>query len=121
LLAVGQGVALPSNYATLTGVIWLAVLVTQGIRSNIAALLAGISFTVLPGLAQAYLPVWVGQFPPILFGLGAVAVALNPDGVLAMQSRKIRTVVVKMRGRGPRKVRDDPVGTDHTVAVRVRP
>jgi branched-chain amino acid transport system permease protein len=101
LLAFANGVALPANYATLAGVVWLAVLVTQGIRSNTAALIAGISLTILPGVALAYLPTWVGQFPPILFGLGAIAVARNPDGVLAMQARQMRGVIARVSGRRP--------------------
>src|ERR1035441_1475408 len=67
LLAVTLGVALPANYSTLGGVIWLAVLVTIGIRSNIAALIAGLTFTLLPGIASTYLPSWFAQVPPLLF------------------------------------------------------
>jgi branched-chain amino acid transport system permease protein len=99
LWAMSLDVAQPSNYATLAGVIWLAVLVTQGIRSNTAALVAGLTFTLLPGVAQAYLPSWFGNVPPILFGLGAVAVAKNPDGVIAMQARQLRGVLERIRGR----------------------
>lgn len=97
LWAMAGGTAQPTNYATLAGVIWLAVLVTQGIRSNAAALIGGLTFTLLPGVAQAYLPSWFGNLPPILFGLGAVAVAKNPDGVLAMQLRQLRGLVERFR------------------------
>ena len=101
LWAMSLGVAQPNNYATLVGVVWLAVLVTQGIRSNTAALVAGISFTLLPGVAQSYLPAWFANIPPILFGLGAVAVAKNPDGVVAMQARQLRGLIERVRaGRG---------------------
>jgi branched-chain amino acid transport system permease protein len=111
LLAVAQGNALPANYATLTGVIWLAVLVTLGIRSNVAALLAGLSFTLLPGVAQAYLPTSFGQIPPILFGLGAVAVAKFPDGVLAMQARQLNVLVLRLRRPEPQPAAPAAVGT----------
>jgi branched-chain amino acid transport system permease protein len=96
-----QATALPANFATLLGVIWLAVLVTQGIRSNFAALIAGISFTVFPALVQTYLhgPTW-GNIPTILFGLGAIALARNPDGVLAMQARQFRGLIDKI-GKKP--------------------
>jgi branched-chain amino acid transport system permease protein len=112
LLAVEQGVALPSNYATLVGVVWLAVLVTQGIRSNVAALIAGLFSTILPGIALAYLPTSFGQFPPILFGLGAIALAQNPDGVLAMQARQIRSLALKFRRPTPAPVAAPPVGAE---------
>ena len=99
LLAVGQGTATPSNYATLAGVVWLAVLVLTGIRSNTAALVAGLTFTLMPTLVQTYAPVWVGNIPPILFGLGAIGVARNPDGVLAMYARQGRAVAGLVKGR----------------------
>jgi branched-chain amino acid transport system permease protein len=95
--AVQRGVALPADFTTLAGVLWLAVLVTQGIRSNMAALIAGLSLTMVPALFQTYLtPTW-GQIPPILFGLGAIAVARNPDGVLAMQARHVRGLISRLR------------------------
>jgi branched-chain amino acid transport system permease protein len=112
LLAVEQGVALPSNYATLIGVVWLAVLVTQGIRSNVAALIAGLFSTILPGIALAYLPTSFGQFPPILFGLGAIALAQNPDGVLAMQARQIRSVTMRFKRPQPPPVAGAPVDAE---------
>lgn len=101
LLAVTIGTALPANYDTLGGVVWFAVLVTMGIRSNVAALFAGLSFTLLPGIASNYLPQWFGQLPPILFGLGAIGVARSPDGVLAEQARQIKSLFERLRpGRG---------------------
>jgi branched-chain amino acid transport system permease protein len=112
LVAVEQGVALPSNYATLVGVVWLAVLVTQGIRSNVAALIAGLFSTILPGIALSYLPTSFGQFPPILFGLGAIALARNPDGVLAMQARQIRTLALRFRKPTAVTVTGAPVGAE---------
>jgi branched-chain amino acid transport system permease protein len=99
LLAVTQNVALPANYATLAGIVWFAVLVTIGVRSNTAALIAGLTFTLIPGLVLAYLPTWFGQVPPILFGLGAIAVAQNPDGTLATQARQIRSLSSRIRTR----------------------
>jgi branched-chain amino acid transport system permease protein len=90
ILAMNQQSALPTNYATLGGIVWLAVLVTAGIRSNMAALVAGLMFTVLPGIAIQYLPGAWGQVPPALFGLGAILVAKNPDGWMAQQADQIR-------------------------------
>ena len=56
MYALSLGTALPTNYSSLVGLVWLAILVTLGIRSNMAALLAGVSYTVLAGVAEAYLP-----------------------------------------------------------------
>jgi len=122
MFAVEQQVALPTDFATIAGVTWLAVLVTQGIRSNIAALVAGLSLTIVPALFQTYLPTDYGQVPAILFGLGAIAVARNPDGVLAMQARQFRGMLAR-RGAAraaavPGPPPAVPADTDTTEVVR---
>lgn len=99
MLALSLGAALSANYSTLGGVVWLAVLVTLGIRSNVAALFAGLSTTLLPGVALVYLPKAWGNVPPVLFGLGAIAVAKYPEGTLAMQARQIKWVWSKVMGK----------------------
>jgi branched-chain amino acid transport system permease protein len=80
LLALADGTALPSNYTTLGGIVLLATLVTSGVRSNAGALLAGMTYTLLPALLQVYLPAAWTPVPTLLFGLGAVYIAKNPDG-----------------------------------------
>ena len=52
LYAVAYKQAIPLDYATLLGLVWLAVLVTFGVRSNIAALLAGLVFAFSPAFVQ---------------------------------------------------------------------
>ncbi|MGO9857438.1 MAG: ABC transporter permease [Acidimicrobiales bacterium] len=94
LLALAQTTFQPSEFATFAGVVWLAVLVTIGVRSNAAALIAGVSFVMLPALSQAYLPTWTGNALPVLFGLGAISAAKYPDGVLAEQSRRLRRLLL---------------------------
>lgn len=99
LLAVVDTVALPANYAALGGIIWLAALVTMGIRSNVAALVAGIAYAVLPGVSVQYLPTWFNQVIPMLFGLGAIGLARNPDGVLVAQGEMVRAGAARLRDR----------------------
>ncbi|MGA2472771.1 MAG: ABC transporter permease [Acidimicrobiales bacterium] len=99
LLAVAQTSIVPNEFDTFLGVVWLAVLVTIGIRSTAAALVAGISFVMLPALAQAYLPSWTGNVPALLFGLGAISVAKFPEGVLAEQSRRFRGQLLRLADR----------------------
>ena len=96
LLALAQTTFQPSEFATFAGIVWLAVLVTIGVRSNAAALVAGLTFVMLPALAQAYLPVWTANVLPVLFGLGAISAAKYPDGVLAEQSRRLRRLVLRL-------------------------
>jgi branched-chain amino acid transport system permease protein len=95
-LALAQTSFQPSEFATFAGVVWLAVLVTIGVRSNAAALVAGLTFVMLPALAQAYLPTWTGNVLPVLFGLGAISVAKYPDGVLAEQGRRMRRLLLHL-------------------------
>jgi branched-chain amino acid transport system permease protein len=107
-LALAQTSFQPSEFATFAGVIWLAVLVTIGIRSNAAALIAGVTFVMLPALAQAYLPTWTGNALPVLFGLGAISVARYPDGVLAEQGRRMRRLLLRISpSRGGDMLGDD--------------
>ncbi len=102
LLAMAQSTFQPNMaFATFAGVVWLAVLVTIGIRSNAAALFAGVTFVMAPALVQAYLPAWVSNVLPVLFGLGAISAAKFPDGSLAEQSRQLRRLVLRLRPPRP--------------------
>ena len=98
LLAIYAGAAIPDSYATFSGLVWLAVLVTVGVRSTSAALIAGLFFSFIPTVFASYLPTSWGEVPPALFGLGAVLVARNPEGTLAMHSRQLQQLLSR-RGR----------------------
>jgi branched-chain amino acid transport system permease protein len=97
MYALSLGSALPTNYSSLVGLVWLAILVTLGIRSNVAALIAGVSYTVLSGIAVVYLPTKFGEVTPILFGLGAVQVAKFPDGAMTENARQVLWAWDKLR------------------------
>jgi branched-chain amino acid transport system permease protein len=106
LLALAQTSFQPSEFATFEGVVWLAVLVTIGVRSNAAALIAGLAFVFPPALLQYFVPsiTWLPTLLPVLFGLGAISAAKFPDGVLAENSRRLRSLVVHFTsssGGGP--------------------
>jgi branched-chain amino acid transport system permease protein len=96
LLALNYGYALPTSYATFGGLVWLAVFVTVGLRSITAAIIAGVTFTLLPGIAQSYLPIAWGNVPTLLFGLGAIAVVKNPDGQLAANMRATENLALRL-------------------------
>ena len=101
LLAVVAGSALPENFLTLGGMVWLAVLVTAGFRSVAAALIAGVAFAVVPGLVLVNLSASWNQLPPILFGLGAIALAKNPEGFVLQNGRALRDMAMRSIGRSP--------------------
>ena len=120
LLALNTGSAVPSSFATFTGLIWMAVLVTVGVRSIAAAVLAGISFTLLPGVFQTYLPATWGNVPTLLFGLGAVMVAANPDGVVAMNARQVQELIARLAARRRRRSGTGPPGAVPAAGLSVR-
>jgi branched-chain amino acid transport system permease protein len=98
LYAMSTKQAVPLDYATLAGLVWLAVLVTFGVRSNVAALLAGMIFVLSPAFVQTYLQLsttWA-QVPTLLFGLGAVAVATNPEGTVHQQAMAVQRALYKL-------------------------
>jgi len=95
-LVTAQTTATPQQFAALLGVVWLAVLVSIGIRSAIAALVAGISFTVLPQIFASYMPTSWSQIPIILFGLGAIGVAKFPDGTVEQNGESFRRLLLKV-------------------------
>ena len=72
------------------------VLVTNGIRSNAAAVFAGLSQTLLAGVALVFLPNTFGNFIAVLFGLGALAMVKFPEGVLTEQARRFRTGMARI-------------------------
>ncbi len=99
LLVLAQTTFQPAEFATFAGVVWLAVLVTIGVRSNAAALIAGLVFVFPLALAQYYFSswTWVPNALPVLFGLGAISAAKYPEGALAENSRRLRRLVLRMR------------------------
>jgi branched-chain amino acid transport system permease protein len=104
LLAVSQSTVVPSEFATFAGIVWFAALVTIGIRSTAAALVAGLAFVMLPAICQAYLPTWTANVLPVVFGMGAISAAKFPDGVLAEQSRRLRQLLSRV---APDSLADD--------------
>jgi branched-chain amino acid transport system permease protein len=107
-LVAAQTSAQPGEFETFLGVIWLAALVTIGVRSNAAALIAGIAFTMLPALATAYLPSWTANIPPVLFGLGAIGVAKFPEGSLEQAGLFLRRQLGRHSGTTPSSPTSEP-------------
>jgi len=83
----------------LLGMVWLAVAVTFGIRRPAGAVVAGVAYTVIPPLLSGVGGTWGAPWssipdsvraliaepdlPVMLFGLGALSLARQPDGLLA--------------------------------------
>ncbi|MEU4245332.1 ABC transporter permease [Actinoplanes sp. NPDC026619] len=104
LLAITAYAAIPANFNTLEGVIWLATLVTAGIRSNAGALFAGLTYTLFPAVMQIYLPQSFSSVPVLLFGLGAVYIAKSPDGWIPEIGDQLTGLAAKLLRRPGRDV-----------------
>ncbi|HWE55456.1 MAG TPA: ABC transporter permease [Acidimicrobiales bacterium] len=98
LLAIQAGQADPANYDVFAGLAWLAVVVTMGARSITGAAVAGLSFTLMQAVFQQYVPTRWHEVPAVLFGLGAIGVARNPEGVIAQNARQLRQLITGARG-----------------------
>jgi branched-chain amino acid transport system permease protein len=99
LLALDVGQAQPQSFDTFAGLVWLAVVVTLGVRSITAAALSGLAFALLPGVFQSYVPARWDEVPTLLFGLGAVMVARHPEGVVLHSARQLETLASKVLRR----------------------
>jgi branched-chain amino acid transport system permease protein len=82
LYAIAIGRAAPASFNLIIGIVWLAIVVTWGVRSIVGALIAGIIFVVAPQLVSLHLTEGWADVPTMLFGLGAIALAREPRGVL---------------------------------------
>lgn len=98
-LAMDAGVAQPQSYDTFAGLVWLAVVVTMGVRSITAAALGGMAFALLPGVFQSYVPAQWGEVPAVLFGLGAIAVARYPEGAVVHSGRQMLALLDRLLPR----------------------
>lgn len=122
MFASQQKQAVPSQFATLAGLAWLAVLVTFGVRSNVAALLAAIGFVITPALFSTYLTTTWAQLPVLLFGVGAILLAKNPEGTIHMQAMQFQRMLRRFGGVRPVPAatgyagRHDPRLTDGSAA-----
>jgi len=126
LLAVVSSPVNNRSAPAFVGLIWLAVTVTFGIRRPGGALLAGLAFACFTDLLQViagwgFMPDWAAtltetpQLAAILFGIGAINLAKNPDGVLALvgmqrlERRRRREQVEATRAATPAPVATTPV------------
>jgi branched-chain amino acid transport system permease protein len=89
MYVIYTGAALPQSFDTIIGLTWFAVVITNGRRSNNAALAGGLMIVLIPQIFATYLPTSWGPLPTLLFGVGAVLLARNPDGIITMNGRQL--------------------------------
>jgi branched-chain amino acid transport system permease protein len=99
LISMYGAASVPSDFTTFTGFTWFALIAATGLRSNIAALTGGLMLSLLPVVFLDYLPTSLGNLPPALFGLGAVLIALNPQGSVPAAGLRLRLTLAGLSGR----------------------
>src|SRR6202011_3073121 len=88
-----------ASYTTELGLVWLATVVLWGVRRPAGAIIAGLTGAIFPSILSggfhwpSFIPTflaWNGTksiwLPSMLFGLGAIQMAQNPDGILAVMA-----------------------------------
>jgi ABC-type branched-subunit amino acid transport system ATPase component/branched-subunit amino acid ABC-type transport system permease component len=114
LMASAAGQVTPQSYPASVGLLWLAVVVTFGVRHPGGAVLAGIAFALGPEVISWFTE--STRLPTILFGLGAINLATNPDGMMAQTSRSLRVIrdrLRRVRGRAAVSVTAPGGAIDH--------
>lgn len=99
VMAMASGVAIPSSFNAVLGLVWLATLVSIGVRRLSGALLAGLAYAVVPRLFSQYISTDWAEFPAVMFGIGAVMVAREPGGAIESTSDRLLALGDKVRAR----------------------
>jgi ABC-type branched-subunit amino acid transport system ATPase component len=88
---IGGSTNNPAVFNPLVGLFWVAVAVTFGVRRPGGVVLAGVVSQFAPQIINHVIPNYVPwlnttstQIPTILFGLGAIQLAKNPDGIVSL-------------------------------------
>jgi branched-chain amino acid transport system permease protein len=87
------------DVTTATGLLWMAVVVLMGVRSPAGAVVAGLSIAVMPAIFNKVLPLRFGAVPTILFGLGGLALASDPRGLVSFHGDQLRSLAARLRRR----------------------
>src|SRR4051794_3807714 len=95
MLGMTNGSFTNTSATPITGLLWLAVVVTFGVRRPGGALLGGLAVMATTPMfnwisSWSFMPGWFNDltastyFASIMFGLGAINLAKNPDGLFAL-------------------------------------
>jgi branched-chain amino acid transport system permease protein len=108
LIGIEQGNIGTVDFALLTGLVWLAVVVTVGVRGFTGALVAGLLFSIAPAAFQFVHIRGFGNLPTVLFGLGAVGIARDPRGFISQAGSALQRVLVRPEAEVPELPPDAP-------------
>jgi ABC-type branched-subunit amino acid transport system ATPase component/branched-subunit amino acid ABC-type transport system permease component len=98
LYASYNGGATNVDHVATEGLVWLAVVVAFGVRRPGYAVVAGLVYALSPHIISDYVTT-SSYLPTILFGLGGIGLAKNPDGFMSDMAEEGRRFLAKMQGR----------------------
>jgi ABC-type branched-subunit amino acid transport system ATPase component/branched-subunit amino acid ABC-type transport system permease component len=94
LLAYTNGEANGTQFPVSTGLLWLTIAVTWGVRRPASALVAGLVGVLFPQILLTGILGIPGtsnvEIPAILFGLGAIQLSKTPDGIMSVRPHWLR-------------------------------
>jgi ABC-type branched-subunit amino acid transport system ATPase component/branched-subunit amino acid ABC-type transport system permease component len=122
LLAYGSNGVTPTTWPTEIGLLWLTIAVLQGVRRPAAALMGGMISAFFGRLLQEGFFGLVPEIddptiPVILFGMSAVLLANQPDGMLHQTSMQNRMRRDKWRAKHAPVVDASPADADATAVA----
>jgi len=94
-----------ANYTPFFGLFWIVLVVTIGTRTVEGAVVAGLALALFPELLKELGISSEVQY--ILFGLGALAYAQHPEGILEYQKRSALEAIQRLLDRRHRKAGAD--------------
>ncbi|MFE4667534.1 ATP-binding cassette domain-containing protein [Streptomyces sp. NPDC056716] len=95
-----------TDLPAMTGFVWLAVVVLQGVRRIGGAVLAGLTVVLFPELLAVFTE--SPHLGSILFGLGGILLAQHPDGMLAQFAERRHRRRRTDEGHGTAQATDRP-------------
>ena len=122
LYAGYKGGVTNGDHTATEGLVWLAVVVAFGVRRPGGAVIAGLVYSMSPYFVSQYITTST-YLPIMLFGLGGIGLAKNPEGFLvdtAEEFRKLGRRVVASRRPSP-DLATEVAGTGATAAATTEP
>lgn len=117
LFASYNGGATNVDHPAAEGLVWLAVVVAFGVRRPGYAVVAGLVYGLSPHIISDYITT-SSYLPTILFGLGGIGLAKNPEGFLTDMAEEGRRFLARMTARRqPVEAAAVPAGTTTPAAA----
>jgi branched-chain amino acid transport system permease protein len=97
LLGINEQQLGTPDVALSVGLVWVAVVVTFGVKGVRGALLGGLAFSLIPAAFSHIHISWIANVPTIMFGLGAVGLAKEPRGFISQLDDLGHFIMSKVR------------------------